>query len=231
MKKNVPAAKRREGVEDAHAVSHRSLPGEKQRPMPGDHLVPKPIGMLTNGVTIKASPARVWPWIAQIGSGRAGWYSYDWIDNGGRASATSILPDHQQLAPGDIVPAIPGMTDAFCVAAVEPPVDLILTVPDAKGGIQVSYEFHLTPLGHDYTRLIVRGRLSDRWPTATHVSPASSHSPIFIERVYTVLARSPRPLKLAIAYLGHHLMESRMLRGIKRRAEKNRLVVEDALAL
>lgn len=207
-----------------------SLRDEKQRPMPGDPLVPNPMGMLTNGVTIRASPTNVWPWIVQIGSGRAGWYSYDWIDNGGRASAKSILPEHQQLAPGDIVPAIPGMTDAFCVAAVEPPVHLILTVPDAKGGIQVSYEFLLVLLDHDHTRLIVRGRLSDRWPTATHVSPASSHSPIFIERVYTVLARSPRPLKLAIAYLGHHLMESRMLRGIKRRAEMTRLVVENAMA-
>lgn len=231
MKKNGLATERQEGVEDMHTVSHGSLRDEKQRPMPGDHLVPNPIGMLTNGVTIKASPASAWPWIVQIGSGRAGWYSYDWIDNGGHASATAILPEHQQLAPGEIVPAIPGMTDAFCVAAVETPVHLILTVPDAKGGIQVSYEFLLVQLDHDHTRLIVRGRLSDRWPTATQVSPASSHSPIFIERVYTVLARSPQLLKLAIAYLGHHLMESRMLRGIKRRAEKTRLVAEDALAL
>lgn len=231
MKKNVLIAERQKGVENMHTMAHGSLRDEKQRPMPGDQLVPNPIGVLTTGVTIKASPTSVWPWIVQIGSGRAGWYSYDWIDNGGHASATSILPEHQQLAPGDIVPAIPGMTDAFCVAEVEPPVHLVLTVPDAKGGFQVSYGFLLAPLDHDHTRLTVRGRLSERWPTATHVSPASSHSPIFIERVYTILARSPKPLKLAIAYLGHHLMESRMLRGIKRRAEKTRLVAEDTMAL
>jgi hypothetical protein len=187
--------------------------------MPGDQLVPNPMAMATNGVTIKATPENVWPWIAQIGSGRAGWYSYDWIDNGGHASAESILPDRQQLAPGDIVPAIPGATDVFCVAVVEPQGHLILTVPDANGGIQVSYEFLLVPLDHDHTRLIVRGRLSQRWPAATQPSPVSSRSPVFIERVYSVLARIPRPVRLGVAFLGHHLMESRMLRGIRRRAE------------
>ena len=187
--------------------------------MPGDQLVPNPMAMATNGVTIKATPENVWPWIVQIGSGRAGWYSYDWIDNGGHASAESILPDHQQLAPGDIVPAIPGATDVFCVAVVEPQGHLILTVPDAKGGIQVSYEFLLVPLDHNHTRLIVRGRLSQRWPAATQPSTVSSRSPIFIERVYSVLARIPRPVKLGVAFLGHHLMESRMLQGIKRRSE------------
>jgi hypothetical protein len=192
---------------------------EKRRAMPGDHLVPEAIAVVTNGVTIKAAPENVWPWIVQIGSGRAGWYSYDWIDNGGHPSARSILPQHQQLAPGDIVPAIPGMKEAFCVAMVEPPWHLVLTVPDAIGGNQVSYAFLVSPLGHAQTRLIVRGRISRRWPTATQAMPAPSQPPIFIERVYDILARIPRPLKLGMAFLGHHLMESRMLRGVKRRAE------------
>lgn len=226
MKKNDLAMEHPEKVKVKRTVSKDTLLDENHRPMPGDHLVPNPMGMLTSGVTIKASPANVWPWIVQIGSGRAGWYSYDWIDNGGHASATSILPAHQQLKPGDIVPAIPGMKDAFCVAEVEPPVHLVLIVPDANGGIQVSYGFLLVPMDHDRTRLIVRGRLSDRWPTATHISPSSSHPPIFIERVYTVLAHSPQSLKMAIAYVGHSFMESRMLRGIKRRAEKTRWVTK-----
>jgi hypothetical protein len=187
--------------------------------MPGDHLLENPMSILTNGVTIKAPLERVWPWIVQIGSGRAGWYSYDWIDNGGHASATSILPEHQQLVPGDIVPAIPGSTDAFCVAVVEPPRHLILTVPDGKGGIQVSYEFLLIPLDPDHTRLVVRGRISQHWPTATQPASVSSRPPFFIERIYSLLARIPQPVKLGVGFLGHHLMESRMLRGIKRRAE------------
>ncbi len=192
---------------------------EKRQAMPGDRLVPEPMGMDTNGITIKAPPENVWPWIVQIGSGRAGWYSFDWIDNGGHASATSILPEYQQLVPGDIVPAIPDTTDAFYIAVVEPPWHLVLTVPDAKGGNQVSYEFLLSPVDHDHTRLIVRARISQRWPAATQAGSDEAEPPIFIERIYKVLARIPRPLMLGVAFLGHHLMESRMLHGIKRRAE------------
>jgi hypothetical protein len=192
---------------------------EMRRPMLGDNLIPDPMGMRTNGVTIKATPEHIWPWIVQIGAGRAGWYAYDWIDNGGRPSSKSIMPEHQQLATGDIVPAIPGMTDAFCVAMVEPPLHLILTVPDGKGVIQVSYEFLLVPLDYDHTRLVMRGRISQSWPTSTKASPALSQPPTFIELVYGVLERLPRPLKLGVAFLGHHMMESKMLRGIKQRAQ------------
>jgi hypothetical protein len=200
-------------------VNHSQSHNENKLPMPGDNLVQNPMAMLTNGVTIKATPERIWPWIVQIGAGRAGWYSYDWIDNGGCPSAKLILPQYQQLAAGDIVPAIRGMTDAFRVVTVEPPLHLILTVPDAKGGIQVSYEFLLVPLDEEHTRLIVRGRISPSWPTATMAAPASSEPPIFIERVYGILGIIPRPMKLGVAFLGHSMMESRMLRGIRKRAQ------------
>ena len=194
---------------------------ERRRPMPGDGIVPYPMAMHTRGISIHAPLANVWPWIVQIGSGRAGWYSYDWIDNGSHLSATAILPEQQRLAPGDIVPAVPGNTDAFQVAAVEPPCRLLLTVPDAAGGSQVSYEFLLSPLAQDQTRLTVRGRISTSWPTATRPAMESERPPIFIERIYGILGRIPKPVKLGVAFLGHHLMESRMLRGIRRRAEAN----------
>jgi len=187
--------------------------------MPGDTLVEDPMGTATKGITIEAPLEKLWPWIVQIGSGRAGWYSYDWIDNGGHPSARSILSEHQHLAPGDIVPAIPGATDAFIVAFVEPPRRLVLTVPDAVGGSQVSYEFHLQPLDNDHSRLVMRGRISRRWPTASKAGSSPSQPPTFIERVYFILARIPKPLKLGAAYIGHHFMESRMLHNIKRRAE------------
>jgi len=44
--------------------------------------------------------------------------------------------------------------------------------------------------------------------------------PIFIERIYALLERIPKPLMLAIAAVGHYVMETRMLNGIKRRAER-----------
>jgi hypothetical protein len=155
-----------------------------------------------------------------MGSGRAGWYSYDRIDNGGHPSAESILSEYQQIAPGDVLPAIPGVTDVFRVAEVEVPRHLVLTVPDASGGIQVSWEFLLQPVDQSSTRLIVRARISPGWPAPTQARPASSRGPILIKRIYGALERTPKPLMLAPAGFGHYLVESRMLRGIKRRAEK-----------
>lgn len=192
---------------------------EQRRAMPADSLVTDPIGMVTHAVTIDAPPECVWPWLAQIGAGRAGWYSYDWIDNGGHPSARSILPEYQQITPGAILPATPGVTDVFRVATVEAPHHLVLTVPDATGANQVSWEFLLERLVDGRTRLIVRGRISPDWPTATQAGLATSRAPIFIEHIYSLLAHIPRPWMLAVAAPGHYLMESRMLRGLKRRAE------------
>jgi hypothetical protein len=93
-------------------------------------------------------------------------------------------------------------------------------VPEASGGIQVSWEFLLQPVDQGCTRLIVRGRISPRWPAPTQARSASSSSPILIERIYAVLERIPKSLMLAAAGFGHYLMETRMLRGIKRRAER-----------
>ena len=43
-----------------------------------------------------------------MGAGRAGWYSWDAIDNGGTPSATSIMPAFQTVVSGDVMPAVPG---------------------------------------------------------------------------------------------------------------------------
>jgi len=193
---------------------------EQHLAMPADSLISDPIGNVTHAVTINAPVESVWPWLAQMGAGRAGWYSFDRIDNGGHLSAESILANCQQIGPGDVLPAIPGATDAFVVAQVETPHHLVLTVPDASGGIQVSWEFLLQPVDQGCTRLIVRGRISPRWPAPTEARTASSRGPILIERIYAVLERIPKPLMLAAAGVGHYIMEARMLRGIKRRAER-----------
>jgi hypothetical protein len=192
---------------------------EQLQTMPADVLIPDPIGSVTHAITIYAPLESVWPWLAQMGASRAGWYSYDLIDNGGQPSAESILTEYQQISPGDVLPAIPGATDAFLVAEVEAPLHLVLTVPDSSGGIQVSWEFLLQPVDQDYSRLIVRGRISRHWPATTQAKSTSTRGSILIERIYGVLERTPKPIMLAIAGLGHYIMETRMLRGIKRRVE------------
>jgi hypothetical protein len=64
----------------------------------------------------------VWPWLVQLGSGRAGWYSYDLFDNDGRPSADRILPQLQQIQVGDWVPmsGTVNETTAFKVNGFEP---------------------------------------------------------------------------------------------------------------
>ena len=191
---------------------------EKRRPLPVDALVHEPIFDSTHAITIDAPPERVWPWIAQMGAGRAGWYSWDAIDNGGTPSATTILPNFQAVVSGDVMPAIPGATDAFVVAALDPPRELVLTVPDGRGGNAVAWEHVLDPLPDGRTRLLVRGRASSHWLDRARTTPPHGHRRIFIERASAALAVLPRPLLIALATLGHRLMEARHLRGIQRRS-------------
>jgi pimeloyl-ACP methyl ester carboxylesterase len=191
---------------------------EKRRALPVDALVPNPIFTATHAITIDAPPEHVWPWIAQMGGGRAGWYSWDAIDNGGTPSSQRIVPKFQRLVSGDIMPAVPGADDAFVVASVDPPRDLILTAPDGHGGNAVAWEHLLEPLDGERTRLIVRGRASSRWLDLARAKPPAGHRRRIIERAYALLARLPRPLLIGVAALGHRIMEARHLRGIQRRA-------------
>ena len=151
---------------------------ERQRSLPGDTLVADAAGAVMHAVTIAAPPERVWPWLVQMGSGRAGWYSYDWVDNDGHPSAATIVPELQNIAPGDVMPSLPGARDSFIIAAVQPQRDLILTVPAAGGGLLVSWEFFLEPLARHRTRLLVRGRVGRQWPSGGVGEPPASPRPI-----------------------------------------------------
>ena len=90
---------------------------EAGRPMPGDGILGPGTGFTTRAVTIRAPTDQVWPWLTQLGYGRAGWYSYDWLDNDGRRSAEQIRPEWQHLRPGDQILMMPG--SGFDVVAVE----------------------------------------------------------------------------------------------------------------
>jgi hypothetical protein len=104
------------------------------------------------------------------------------------------------------------------VAAVDPPRDLVLTVPDGNGGVAVGWEHVLEPLAGARTRLIVRGRVSSEWVDLARANPPPDRNRIFIERAYAALAMLPRPALIAFATAGHRLMEARHLRGIQRRS-------------
>ncbi len=192
---------------------------ERLEAMPGDELVPDAALCATHAVCVEVSPERVWPWLAQMGAGRAGWYSHDWIDNGGVPSAERLLPDLQRLEPGDVLPGTPDSAEGFVVAQVEAPRTLVLTWPGRDGEPGVSWAFVLrSPPEGGRTRLLVRARLSRAFLRPSSAAPAGKPR-AFVERIYRSLPHMPLPVVRAMAALGHGLMESRQLRGIKRRAE------------
>ena len=97
---------------------------EVRRTMPGDEIVTRPTFNATRAVIVDASPSTIWPWIVQIGFGKAGWYTYDLLDNFGRPSARHIIPELQHLQVGDLIPMYRGIGApegvGMKVKAVEP---------------------------------------------------------------------------------------------------------------
>ena len=128
---------------------------EVARAMPGDEIVPRPVFNATRAVTIQAKPEDIWPWIVQIGYGRAGWYSYDVLDNLGRRSAEQILPQHQHLAPGDLIPLGPGEKSGLFVKDIRPNEWMIWWEPKRRS---TTWVWGLYPIDDNRTRLITRVR-------------------------------------------------------------------------
>jgi hypothetical protein len=160
---------------------------EVGRAMPGDEVIPR-AKSTTRALTIEAAPELVWPWLVQIGYGRAGWYSYDWIDNDGRPSADRIVPELQDLGVGDQILMVPGMGPR--VRALEP--DRWILSGDEEMG---TWCLALYPTPEGSTRLVSRWRQD--WP----ITPATA---------FWILISDP----------GAFIMERKMLKGIKERAER-----------
>lgn len=166
---------------------------EVSEPLPGDELVEQPWWAATRCVTIEADPAHVWPWLVQMGAyTRGGWYSYDRIDNGGRPSATRIVPELQQPAVGDVMPTSSDGS-GFRVEAIDPQRSLMLVIRDRDA--TVSSVFVLRDAGPGRTRLVTRVRIGGRG--------------------------APRALAFTIAMdVGDFVMFRRTLIGIRDRAER-----------
>jgi len=214
----------------------RATPEEVSRPLPGDEVIPRPTGSATHAITIDAPPDQVWPWLVQMGCGRAGWYSYDFVDNRGRHSATTINPAWQHLAIGDVMPAVPGTRDAFVVMDFTPDKMLLLGVPvvnTAAGAGETPASVHtyysswvhvLEEMPAHHTRLITRGHLG-----GISLSPSTSGKPSLArfttpsELLVTIILKLPRPVMAFIYRLGHFIMEQRHLVRIKQRAGRQAL--------
>ena len=180
---------------------------EVRQPLPGDDLLAEAVYETTHAIDVDAPPEDVWPWLVQMGQGRGGFYSYDWIENLGGLeihSADRLVPDFQELAEGDIVRLAPNT--GLVAVVVDPPRALVLRAtadlatkrpPERSdhGYFDWSWAFVVQPAGAMSSRLLIRLRAD----TAVRF-PFSLVGPLVWE-----------PL--------HFLMERKMLRGIRERAE------------
>ena len=134
---------------------------EMEQAMPGDQLDPSPEFFATRAITIAGTTEEIWPWLLQMGYGRAGFYGYDVLENLGSPrgilSADRILPEFQQFKVGDEVPISSVAKMVFY--AIEPNRYLIWTGTDQQG----SFLWALHPIDESHTRLVSRIRWSFHW--------------------------------------------------------------------
>jgi hypothetical protein len=183
---------------------------EVDAPLPGHDLIEGPTHRCTRAVTIEAGPEEVWPWVAQIGADRGGFYSYEWLENVvglGIHNAERIVPEWQHLALGDAVYAHSNGSAGWYVMEVSPPSALVLQIADFQTGrtltqerppyLEYVWSFAVVEGGAGTTRLVVRETFS-----AGH--------------------RVTRLVMVPVGRLSF-VMTRPMLRGIKARAERTGL--------
>jgi hypothetical protein len=136
-------------------------PQEVSRSMVGDEVTPRPTFNATRAVTVDAPPEDIWPWIVQIGFGRAGWYSYDVLDNLGRHSAERIVPELQHIEAGDLIPMGPGEETGMWVKGFEPDRSVVW---EDKNHL-TTWAWALDPMPDGRTRLVTRVRSRSSWRT------------------------------------------------------------------
>lgn len=145
---------------------------EVVRVMPGDDLLPVDAPGTTRAIGIDAMPAEVFPWLLQIGYGRGGWYSYDWIDNDGKPSVEQIDLELQRLDAGDRIEMMPGFGP---VVKEIVPNDHILS-----GGERDSWCLAVYPTPDGGTRLVSRWRQDWERSVATWLWTAITDPGAFI---------------------------------------------------
>jgi len=167
--------------------------------LPGDELAADADIRATRAITVGAAPDLVWPWIAQLGQGRGGFYTYDVLENLVGCdihSADQIHSEWQPISTGDEFRLHPEV--GLLVAIVEPGRALVVRGGIPMGRVPPPYDFTWAFVVRDLpggtTRLVVRERYGyTRWWSALLVEP--------VQLVSFIMSRG-------------------MLRGIRQRAER-----------
>lgn len=136
---------------------------EVMRKMPGDEIVRYPTFNATRAVEIEAKSEEIWPWIVQIGYRKAGFYSHDWLDNDRIPSAEEILPEFQNLGPGDTIPLSRSVSAR--VEILEPNEYMLLVVGAESAEHETwTWAWGLYPEGQRTTRVVTRLRVETENP-------------------------------------------------------------------
>jgi hypothetical protein len=202
------------------------VPEEAARPLPGDELIDTIGASETRGVTISATPAEIWPWLLQMGYGRAGWYSYDMVDMAG-SSSDAILPELQELKVGDVVPTHPG--GGFLVRILEPERALVLYSDSELIETQAAAAREAGTDGASANVKATGALLENAQPTEFKASWAFVLEPMpggqtrLVERFRVFFGDSDKPwtrYTLPMMGFGVFVMVRRQLLGIKERVER-----------
>ncbi len=170
---------------------------ELRMTLPEDGIVADPAFDATRAITIAAAPEKIWPWLVQMGYGRAGFYGYDLIENpgGGRGlrSATAILPEFQHPRTGDTLPLSVAASLEFGTIA-QNRVMVWRSRDNPHTGVFI---WALVPVDGEHTRLI--SRILWRYPS----DPVGRALNVFTE-------------------FADHVAVRAILRGVRDRAEGRR---------
>jgi hypothetical protein len=209
----------RTGVSDAEAYGS----------LPGDDLIAHPMVEWTRGITVHTTAERVWPWLVQMGYGRGGWYTPQWVDLFANrwvfgqktpfpSSASRVLPEYQHMAVGDIVCDGPDYASYFRVQHVDPPHALVYrSIRHPRRGSPIDINDPESPSKIEKQLLTAGTYIDFTWTLVLYQLPQDSTRLL----VRTRANYSPPAFRLLCLPLG--LVDATygvaMLRAIARRAE------------
>lgn len=126
----------------------------------GDEVVPDPDVVMDRGFDLPAAPPQVWPWLVQLGKGRAGWYLPRRLERAvprSRRATREVESRWQGLAVGDVVPDYGGPAEYFEVVSIVPAQHLVYR--SRRGRTELSWAISLNPTARG-TRVHLRLRLA-----------------------------------------------------------------------
>ena len=199
---------------------------EDTGPLPGDDIVDEATAIETRSIDINASPEEVWPWLVQMGYGRAGWYSYDALDTN-MPSTKVIRPELTELKVGDLMPTHPA--GGFLVRILDAPKALVLYL-DTELVREQAEEARADEAAAGPVNIRATGALLENAQPADFAAswafvlePTASGTTRLIERFRVRFGADDRPwlgFTVPVMGFGVFVMMRKQMLGIRERAER-----------